>query len=72
MPFAFVMGIELDDSFEVAELLGVKTFLNEFIAYKRLGKLIDNRVHRNGGTTLSVCFKFFISIMREDYSLVRL
>lgn len=54
MPFAFIMGIEIDDSFHVAELLGVKTFLNEFIAYKRLGKIIDNRVHGTTGTKISI------------------
>ena len=44
MPFAYIMGVEWDDSFKVAELLGTKTFLNEFIAYENLAKLIQNRL----------------------------
>ena len=54
MPFAYIMGISWDDSFEVAELLGVKTFLNEFIAYQRLAKLIQNRVDQNSEAQISV------------------
>lgn len=54
MPFAFIMGVEYDDAFQVAEMLGVKTFLNEFIAYERLGIIIKNRVLERGGTVLSV------------------
>lgn len=34
------MGVPIEDSLKVAELIGVKTFLNEFAAYERLGKLI--------------------------------
>ena len=54
MPLAFVMGVDYADAFSVAELLGVKTFLNEFIAYKRLGKIIENRVYGRDGTVMSV------------------
>ena len=54
MPFAFIMGVEYDDAFQVAEMLGVKTFLNEFIAYERLGIIIKNRVLERGGTVMSV------------------
>ncbi|XP_014677138.1 PREDICTED: solute carrier family 28 member 3-like isoform X2 [Priapulus caudatus] len=42
-PFAFLMGVEWNDCALVAELLGTKTFLNEFIAYDRLGEFIINR-----------------------------
>jgi len=56
MPLAFVMGVEYDDAFNVAELLGVKTFLNEFIAYDRLGKMIKNRVFDRNGTVMSVSY----------------
>ena len=37
------MGVQWKDCGAVAELLGIKTFLNEFIAYEQLGKLIENR-----------------------------
>ena len=54
MPFAYVMGVEWKDSFQVAELLGTKTFLNEFIAYKQLAKSIKNRRCGFDGPTMSV------------------
>lgn len=54
MPFAYIMGVEWDDSFEVAKLLGVKTFLNEFIAYKRFAQIITNRVQNLDGDKISI------------------
>nr|VZI11807.1 unnamed protein product [Spirometra erinaceieuropaei] len=42
-PVAFTMGVPQEDCFKVAELIGVKMMLNEFAAYKNLGKLIDNQ-----------------------------
>ncbi|XP_067838422.1 solute carrier family 28 member 3-like [Heptranchias perlo] len=44
MPLAFMMGVDWNDSFIVAELLGIKTFFNEFVAYERLSVLIARRV----------------------------
>lgn len=49
MPFAYIMGVSWDDSFKVAELLGVKTFLNEFVAYKRFATLIKDKVDGRTG-----------------------
>ena len=43
MPIAYMMGVEWEDCGKVAELLGIKTFINEFVAYERLGVLIGNR-----------------------------
>ena len=54
MPFAYIMGVDYEDSFEVAKMLGIKTFLNEFIAYEKLGDIIKNRVLQRGGLTMSV------------------
>ncbi|KAK0054280.1 solute carrier family 28 member 3 [Biomphalaria pfeifferi] len=42
-PVAIFMGTEPDDCRQVAELVGVKTFTNEFIAYQKLSVLIKNR-----------------------------
>lgn len=39
-PLVFLMGVDWSDSALVAELIGMKTFLNEFIAYDRLGAYI--------------------------------
>jgi len=39
MPFAFLMGIPADEVFKAGSLLGVKTVLNEFVAYADLATL---------------------------------
>ncbi|KAM9352366.1 sodium/nucleoside cotransporter 1 [Symphorus nematophorus] len=44
MPVAFMMGVPYDDSFIVAELIGTKLFLNEFVAYEKLSELKQNRL----------------------------
>jgi CNT family concentrative nucleoside transporter len=41
-PLAFVMGVPWQDAVPVGSLLGVKTVLNEFIAYSDLGALIKS------------------------------
>lgn len=45
MPVAFMMGIPYDESFIVAELIGTKLFLNEFVAYEKLAMLKNNRLN---------------------------
>ncbi|XP_046567699.1 solute carrier family 28 member 3-like [Haliotis rubra] len=42
-PVAWFMGTQPADCRRVAELVGVKTFTNEFIAYKSLQELLQNR-----------------------------
>ncbi|XP_030588032.1 sodium/nucleoside cotransporter 1 [Archocentrus centrarchus] len=44
MPLAFMIGVPYDESFIVAELIGTKLFLNEFVAYQTLSKLKQNRL----------------------------
>ncbi|XP_041034409.1 sodium/nucleoside cotransporter 1 [Carcharodon carcharias] len=44
MPLAFMLGVEWNDSFLVAELIGVKLFLNEFVAYQKLSVYQKNRM----------------------------
>ncbi len=39
-PFAVAMGIPFEDAFEVGQLLGVKTALNEFLAYQNMQQLV--------------------------------
>ena len=53
MPLAFIMGVEWGDCRVVAELIGLKTFLNEFYAYGIMAEYIENRYTGNG-PTLSV------------------
>ncbi|TDH09731.1 hypothetical protein EPR50_G00089010 [Perca flavescens] len=45
MPVAFMMGVPYDESFTVAELIGTKLFLNEFVAYQKLSALKSNRLN---------------------------
>lgn len=51
-PLAFIMGVNenVGETFRVAQLMGTKTALNEFIAYQKLGRMIDDKL-------LSVRFK---------------
>uniref|UniRef100_A0A3Q2GXP1 Sodium/nucleoside cotransporter n=1 Tax=Equus caballus TaxID=9796 RepID=A0A3Q2GXP1_HORSE len=40
MPVSFMMGVDWQDCFMVAKLIGYKTFFSEFIAYEQLSKLV--------------------------------
>lgn len=40
-PIVWLMGVDWADSIYVGELLGIKTVLNEFVAYPRLGEMKD-------------------------------
>jgi nucleoside permease NupC len=48
------MGVDWEDCGIVGELLGIKTFANEFIAYADLSKYIKNANEDNGGRILMV------------------
>ncbi|KAL5006941.1 hypothetical protein ScPMuIL_015747 [Solemya velum] len=41
-PLAFIMGVDRDNCLKVGELIGIKIFTNEFVAYSRLAKFITN------------------------------
>ncbi|XP_074145637.1 sodium/nucleoside cotransporter 2 isoform X2 [Sminthopsis crassicaudata] len=43
-PIAFMMGVDWADCPMVAEMLGIKFFLNEFVAYERLSQYKNNRL----------------------------
>lgn len=60
MPLSFMMGVSWDDSFVVAELIGIKTFLNEFVAYEKLSELIKKRTA--GGPEYVNDVKQYISV----------
>ncbi len=42
MPTLF-KGVELEDCKVVSKLIGIKIFVNEFVAYSKLGKMIEFR-----------------------------
>ncbi|XP_077992104.1 solute carrier family 28 member 3-like [Glandiceps talaboti] len=52
-PVAWLMGVDSEDCSNVAELIGIKTFLNEFVAYRQLADYINNR-ELGVGPTISV------------------
>lgn len=60
MPLSFMMGVSWEDSFIVAELIGVKTFLNEFVAYQKLSEYIKMR--EAGGPEYVNNVKQYISV----------
>ncbi|XP_063170362.1 sodium/nucleoside cotransporter 2 isoform X2 [Candoia aspera] len=44
MPLAFLLGASWEDASLVAEMLGIKLFLNEFVAYQQLSTYKKNRL----------------------------
>lgn len=44
MPLAFLLGVSWEDASLVAEMVGIKFFLNEFVAYQQLSTYKNNRL----------------------------
>nr|XP_023490764.1 solute carrier family 28 member 3-like isoform X1 [Equus caballus]XP_023490765.1 solute carrier family 28 member 3-like isoform X1 [Equus caballus]XP_023490766.1 solute carrier family 28 member 3-like isoform X1 [Equus caballus]XP_023490767.1 solute carrier family 28 member 3-like isoform X1 [Equus caballus] len=63
MPFSFMMGVDWQDSFMVAKLIGYKTFFNEFVAYEHLSKLVHLR--KEAGPKFVDGVQQYISIRSE-------
>ncbi|XP_029296076.1 solute carrier family 28 member 3-like [Cottoperca gobio] len=63
MPLSFMMGVSWEDSFIVAELIGTKTFINEFVAYHKLSEFIVRR--KAGGPEYVDNIKQYISVHSE-------
>ena len=38
IPLAWIMGVEWEECEEVARLVGIKTIVNEFVAYQQMGE----------------------------------
>ncbi|XP_077452309.1 sodium/nucleoside cotransporter 1 [Stigmatopora argus] len=66
MPLAFMMGVPFEESFTVAELIGIKLFLNEFVAYEKLSSLKKNRL--NGLDAVIGGERMWISVRSETIS----
>jgi nucleoside permease NupC len=45
-PLAYIMGVTSshEETLRVAQLMGTKTALNEFIAYKKLGQMVQDKL----------------------------
>lgn len=56
-PITFMLGIRGEDSLVAGRLLGLKTILNEFIAFQKLGSVIKDRnsLIANGTFTATYC-----------------
>lgn len=52
-PLAVLMGVRVEDVFPVASLLGTKTVLNEFLAYRELADLVSAGTLSQRSATLS-------------------
>ncbi|TKC44770.1 hypothetical protein EI555_021269, partial [Monodon monoceros] len=64
MPFSFMMGVDWQDSFVVAKLIGYKTFFNKIVAYQKLSKLIH--LKQEGGPNLwMVCSNICRFVLRQ-------
>ncbi|KAJ8285429.1 hypothetical protein GJAV_G00026700 [Gymnothorax javanicus] len=63
MPMSFLMGVAWDDSFIVGELIGLKTFFNEFVAYEQLAELIQKR--KEAGPEYVDDIKQYLSVHSE-------
>ncbi|KAM6169951.1 solute carrier family 28 member 3 [Rhynchocyon petersi] len=63
MPFSFMMGVDWQDSFMVAKLIGYKTFFNEFVAYEHLSKFM--RLRKEAGPKFVNGQQQYISIRSE-------
>ena len=56
IPLAYMMGVEWDECEKVGLLIGIKTAVNEFIAYRKLGLLSDQLSPRTISiTTYALC-----------------
>ncbi|XP_052896214.1 solute carrier family 28 member 3-like [Anopheles moucheti] len=52
-PLAFVMGVSWKDSEQVGQVIGIKTVVNEFVAYQRLGEFIRDEVITKRSATIA-------------------
>ncbi|XP_030246866.1 solute carrier family 28 member 3 [Drosophila navojoa] len=58
MPLAWAMGVPWADCDKIAKVVATKTIINEFVAYERLGALIDNgeiKARSAGIATFAIC-----------------
>jgi pyrimidine nucleoside transport protein len=53
IPLAWLMGVEYEDCFEVGKLIGIKSLVNEFVAYAKLKELTDGDMISDRSKTIS-------------------
>uniref|UniRef100_A0A8C6TFK8 Solute carrier family 28 member 3 n=1 Tax=Neogobius melanostomus TaxID=47308 RepID=A0A8C6TFK8_9GOBI len=69
MPLSFMMGVSWEDSFIVADLIGKKTFINEFVAYQKLSEFIRKR--KGGGAEYVGNVKQYLSVSRDEVTQIK-
>ena len=55
IPIAYIMGVPSDDTEAVAELIGIKTVINEFVAFENLGNRKDISERGRTIATYALC-----------------
>ena len=68
-PFAFLMGVNIEDCKEVSNLIGIKMFVNEFVAYSHMGKMIDLRKSLIANNTFNLYLNGTLSLL-EDQQII--
>jgi nucleoside transporter len=62
-PFAMILGLDEEDTFKVAELMGTKTIVNEFVAFIQLADLIKkNAISERAAALATYCICNFANI----------
>ncbi|KAH9500976.1 hypothetical protein Btru_069385 [Bulinus truncatus] len=52
-PLVFTMGVQWQDAGHIAQLIGIKTFINEFVAYNKLSDMMKTRSLCGHGDVIS-------------------
>lgn len=63
MPLAWIMGVEWSECDEVGELVGLKTIVNEFVAYARLHKMMEQGILSVSSNSLPLTLHYNTAIV---------
>ena len=61
IPIAMMLGVEWSDAESIAGLIGMKMFINEFVAYQQLSEYIAI-----GSITVNYCFVLFLFLFIDS------
>ena len=70
IPLAWLMGVENADLIPVGELLGLKSFVNEFVAYSRLNTIEDSISDRSKVTLRLIILERLCQIFFEIFQTI--
>ncbi|KAH9499241.1 hypothetical protein Btru_004511 [Bulinus truncatus] len=66
-PLALSLGVDMTDGHKVAELLGIKVFINELVAYASLGELRKNRLEWERYVSYNLTDWYWSSLHEDVY-----